>query len=273
MNCFILSDNRSFLHLNENDVSYTCYTEHGLCVYLETERHRLLLDTGSSDLFLRNAERLNLNLSKVDYVFISHGHKDHLGGLESFLKINKTAKVIMSPKILGSKYYSERGALHSITCDSSYVGYSDQFIFIEENRVVDSDLHVITQFAHPYPMPKANHLLKVKRNGVEGLFPDDFVHEMALYIDGLLYVGCAHNGLLNIMNASPQPLHCVLGGFHLLDGFETLEELEAIAEDLMENYPDCGLITGHCTGSEVLHLLRQTCCDIMLFHSMQHIHL
>ena len=57
-------------------------TEHGLSVFLETERHRILLDTGASDMLIRNAERTGIDLSTVDYVFISHGHSDHAGGLK-----------------------------------------------------------------------------------------------------------------------------------------------------------------------------------------------
>ena len=61
----VLSDNRS----NDSRLS----TEHGLSVLLQTEQHRILLDTGASDVFIRNAERLDIDLSDVDYVFISHG--------------------------------------------------------------------------------------------------------------------------------------------------------------------------------------------------------
>ena len=56
-------------------------TEHGLSILLETEKHSILLDTGASDAFIRNAERLGKDLSTVDYVFVSHGHSDHAGGL------------------------------------------------------------------------------------------------------------------------------------------------------------------------------------------------
>lgn len=52
----------------------TFETEHGLSILLETERLSILLDTGASDLLMRNAERLGKDLSRVDYVFISHGH-------------------------------------------------------------------------------------------------------------------------------------------------------------------------------------------------------
>ena len=60
----ILSDNRT------NDCQLQ--TEHGLSVLLETDKHRILLDTGASDVFIRNATHLGIDLSTVDYVFILH---------------------------------------------------------------------------------------------------------------------------------------------------------------------------------------------------------
>ena len=71
----------------------TIETEHGLSILLETEKHSILLDTGASDMLIRNAERLGKDLSRVDYVFISHGHSDHAGGLKHFMQINKKAKI------------------------------------------------------------------------------------------------------------------------------------------------------------------------------------
>ena len=55
---------------------------------------------------------------------------------------------------------------------------------------------------------------------------DDFRHELALYVDGLLFTGCAHSGLKNILAACPWLVHTVVGGFHLLDGQELTEQRE-----------------------------------------------
>ena len=66
MKWVVLVDNRT------NDP--VLQTEHGLSILLETGHHRILLDTGAGDMFIHNAERLGIDLTTVDYVFVSHGH-------------------------------------------------------------------------------------------------------------------------------------------------------------------------------------------------------
>jgi 7,8-dihydropterin-6-yl-methyl-4-(beta-D-ribofuranosyl)aminobenzene 5'-phosphate synthase len=80
-------------------------------------------------------------------------------------------------------------------------------------------------------------------------------------VDGLLYTGCAHNGLENILEACPWPVGTVIGGFHLLDSngmhsFEAEEELTALAERLVACYPQVSFLTGHCTGKEAFRILQ-----------------
>ena len=105
----VLSDNRT--------IDPTFETEHGLSILLETKKHSILLDTGASDVLIRNAERLGKDLSRVDYVFVSHGHSDHAGGLKHFMEINKKAKVIVSLDAISGQFYSKRSYLHSITTE------------------------------------------------------------------------------------------------------------------------------------------------------------
>ena len=70
--------------------------EHGLSLYIETNKHNIIFDMGQSDLFLKNAGKLGINLENVDIAILSHGHYDHSGGLGAFLELNKIAPVYLS---------------------------------------------------------------------------------------------------------------------------------------------------------------------------------
>ena len=242
----ILSDNRS----SDSRLS----TEHGLSILLETERHKILLDTGASDVFIKNAEHLGIDLSDVDYVFISHGHSDHAGGLRYFLEYNRQAQVIVSPDAMSGKFFSKRGDLHSITTEWPEID-DDRLILIDQTCEIAEGLHAIAHIPQIHPMPKGNQKLYVQdANG--DYIHDDFRHELALYADGLLFTGCAHSGLENILAACPWHVHTVVGGFHLLDGQETDEELVALTHRLKANYPETRFYTSHCTGDNVFDVMK-----------------
>lgn len=232
----------------------TLQTEHGLSIFLETERYRILLDTGASDIFIRNAERLGIDLSTVDYVFISHGHSDHAGGLKHFIVINKKAKIIVSPDALNGKFFSKRRCLHSITTAWPEIP-SERLLPIEQSGWIADDLYVIARIPQVHPIPKGNQYL-FAQNADGTYIPDDFRHELALYTDGLLFTGCAHSGLENILAATPLPVNEVVGGFHLLDGHESEDELRELAYRLTDSYPQTHFHTSHCTGDDVFATLK-----------------
>ena len=242
----VLSDNRS----SDSHLS----TEHGLSILLETEQHKILLDTGASDLFIRNAGQLGIDLSDVDYVFISHGHSDHAGGLRYFLEHNQKAQVIVSPDAMNGQFFSKRGNLHSITTEWSEID-KDRLVLIDHTCEIAEGIHAIAHIPQIHSMPKGNQNLYVQdANG--DYIHDDFRHELALYADGLLFTGCAHSGLENILAACPWPVHTVVGGFHLLDGQETEEELAALTQRLKERYSETRFYISHCTGDHVFEVMK-----------------
>ncbi len=65
---------------------------------IEIQGDRILFDTGASDLFIRNARLLHIDLQKVDYLILSHGHSDHTGGLRYFLELNTQAPLSVNVK-------------------------------------------------------------------------------------------------------------------------------------------------------------------------------
>ena len=257
----VLSDNRT-----QNP---SLETEHGLSILLETDKHCILLDTGASDVFIRNAERLRVgasagmkmgtDLSTVDYVFISHGHSDHAGGLKHLMEINDKAKIIVSPDALKGRFFSKRRYLHSITTEWPNIP-QERLLTIEHSESIDNDIFILAHIPQIHSMPEGNQYLFVE-NSDGSYVNDDFRHELALYTDGLLFTGCAHSGLENILAACPWPVHTVIGGFHLLDGQETEEELAALAQRLKAKYPETLFYTSHCTGDSVFANLHQVMGD------------
>jgi 7,8-dihydropterin-6-yl-methyl-4-(beta-D-ribofuranosyl)aminobenzene 5'-phosphate synthase len=226
-------------------------SEHGLSIYLESASVKYLLDTGASDLFIHNAEVLGIDFAEVDYCLISHGHNDHIGGLQAFLEINKKAKVILSADIPGAEYMSIRRYPHSITGHVDFEKFQDRFIFIKKNTIINH-IHIYASIPQKYAVPLGNKNLFIRK--FEGEYVSDtFHHELVFLIDDILFTGCAHNGILNILEAIQEPVKISLGGFHLLDShldqhYETNDQLLCVSQSLAEKYPYVDFYTGHCTG-------------------------
>ncbi len=253
MTLTVLSDNRS-----SDSVCYPA--EHGLSILLEAERHTILLDTGASDLLVQNAQRLGKDLSLADYVFLSHGHADHAGGLSAFLSVNSKASILVSPDALSRRFFSKRNRLHSITAQWPLNEMEGRTKWVTGTMELEEDIHIIARIPQLSPMPKGNANLYVE-TADGNLVRDDFRHEIALYDQGLLFTGCAHSGLLNILQACPWPLHTVVGGFHLLDSqphssCEEPAELLQLAQHLQKDYPSTTFYTSHCTGDQAFQTLK-----------------
>ena len=186
------------------------------------------------------AEITPLIIGDVGYVFISHGHSDHAGGLRYFLEHNQNAQVIVSPDAMSGKFFSKRGNLHSITTEWPEIG-EDRLVLIDQTCEILEGLHVIAHIPQKHPMPKGNQNLYIQ-DADGNYIHDDF--------------RCAHSGLENILAACPWPVHTVVGGFHLLDGQETDDEIKALAQRLKAMYPETQFYTSHCTGDHVFEVMK-----------------
>lgn len=220
--------------------------EHGLSLFIETVNHKILFDMGQTDIFIRNAMRLGVELASADIAVLSHGHYDHGGGLMKFFEINNTAQVYISPNAFGEHY----------NASAKYIGLdkriadSGRLVYVEDTTVIDDELTLepCTGRAGVYPLEPFG--LCVKRGGI--MLAEDFCHEHYLTVNEagrrVLFSGCSHRGILNISEwFKPDVL---VGGFHLNkvpaegDGSDALDD---IAAKLMRY--DTEYFTGHCTGA------------------------
>ena len=238
-----------------------CGFEHGLCFYIETEHHKLLMDTGQSDLFIRNAEKLGVDLTKVDTVVLSHGHYDHGGGILPFTKINPDAKIYVQASAFGG-YYSmdSKGEPHYIGLEEGIKELPQVVKIDAEDGIyrIDDELSLFTGIGSEYPIPSANQRLMKKTEG--GMVQDDFGHEQCLVIKegskSVLLSGCAHHGILNIL-ARYRELYggdpdVVISGFHMMKrhGYSD-EDITMIIDTALElRKLHTVFYTGHCTGVE-----------------------
>jgi 7,8-dihydropterin-6-yl-methyl-4-(beta-D-ribofuranosyl)aminobenzene 5'-phosphate synthase len=259
MKIVVLSDNRT------TDPQFE--SEHGLSVYLETKDYKCLLDTGASVVFIRNAEKLGIDLTEVNYVFISHGHADHMGGLPAFLKLNKKAKIILSKNVLNQRYFSERLGFQDISTLIDVNQYPDRFIFVDQETHIEKDIRVFSCQSDTYLKPIGNKtLFKSAGNDLE---KDDFNHEVIVTFGDdelVVFTGCGHNGLLNILKTIKDKMsghiRYVIGGFHLLDSkgsviYESDTEIKELGIILKNDYPLTDFITGHCTGDLAFESLKK----------------
>lgn len=228
--------------------------EHGLSLYLETERHRILFDMGQTERFAENARLLSVDLSQVDLAVLSHGHYDHGGGLERFLRENSTAPVYLREDAFGAYY---NGKEKYIGLDQR-LKHSPRLIPTGDRLVIDETLCLYSCNDRVPALPVESRGLTEKQAQI--FRPDPFTHEQYLLLqeDGrrILLSGCSHKGVLNLLQwFSP---HIFIGGFHFkscaLHG-EDRAFLEAAAEQMLAG--STRYYTCHCTGTEQYEFLKQ----------------
>lgn len=214
--------------LENNKLNNNFYEKHGLSLYIETNNHKILFDAGDNLLF-ENAKKLNIDLSLVDIIVISHGHYDHTNGLNKMLEINKIAKVYILKSAL-NKYYK-------ISNDNSnkYIGinnellsnidsYKNRFVFTFDGYEIDKGLTLYSNFKQIYLNSISNNNLYVLNDSQ--YYYDTFDHEQVLLIsennnsinNNVLFGGCCHNGILNVINKLKHlNINYCISGFHFKD--------------------------------------------------------
>ncbi|HEY7745669.1 MAG TPA: MBL fold metallo-hydrolase [Desulfuromonadales bacterium] len=244
--------------LCENSVSRPNGTigEHGFACFVETTSGVLLFDTGTGAGILHNAQVLGRNLAPVQTVILSHGHYDHTGGLPDVLSRTGPVDVIAHPGIVAERYWvgeHEQRAIGIHFARPHLESLGARFDLRRQYSEIVPGVHFSGEIPRVTPFETGDpHLMAACSGG--GPVPDVFPDDASLIIEtakGLvLLLGCAHAGLVNILQLVREKtgfthFHAVLGGTHLAPASDeqfagTVRALRAFGVERIG--------VSHCTG-------------------------
>jgi len=197
----------------------------GFAAIIQGLEKTILFDTGTKeDVFLNNVKALDVDLKKVDLVFISHEHADHTGGLQAFLKI-KSGLPVYVPAGSGQPFQ-----------DALKKG-GGQVVAVKDPITLFPGVSSIGDVGKAIP-------------------------EQALIFDtpkGLILVtGCAHPGIVMMVEKAKElgkkDVWMVLGGFHLV------QTPPAEVEKIIARFKELGVKrvgATHCTGAPAIEMFRK----------------
>jgi 7,8-dihydropterin-6-yl-methyl-4-(beta-D-ribofuranosyl)aminobenzene 5'-phosphate synthase len=240
----------------------------GYASLVEYGGKRILFDSGNNpELLAQNAKAKSVDLSKLDFVVMSHRHGDHMGGLAYLMKVNPNVKIFAPKEGFGvyggdlpSSFYRKDPSLPSeqryyggappevMRFGSAWPGANLQLV--DKTVEIASDIYLIS-------------LVSDKPGTVE-------LHELSLAIkspDGMvLVVGCSHPGVDKIVEAASAidpRIHLIAGGFHLVVASDA--DIQKIVTSLHDAFHVQYIAPGHCTGEPAFTALKKAFGDRYLF--------
>jgi 7,8-dihydropterin-6-yl-methyl-4-(beta-D-ribofuranosyl)aminobenzene 5'-phosphate synthase len=240
----------------------------GYAALVEYGGKRILFDTGNNpDILAQNAKAEGVDLSKIDFVVMSHRHGDHMGGLSYVLNVNSTATVYAPKEGFGVYGASLPGTFYrkdpSLPAEQRYYNGTPpeimrlgsawpgaHFQLVDKNMDIAPDIHLLT-------------LVSDKPGTLE-------LRELSLAIntpDGVIVVvGCSHPGIDKIVEwakgINPR-IRLVAGGFHLVIAADP--EIEKIVTALHDQFKVEYIAPGHCTGEPAFSALKKAFGDHYIY--------
>lgn len=240
----------------------------GYAALVEYGGKRILFDTGNNPSILeRNTKAKHIDLTKLDFVVMSHRHGDHMGGLSYLLRVNPMVRIYAPKEGFGvygadlpSTFYrkdtslpAEQRYYHGAPPEVMRFGSAwpgANFELVDKNTEIAPDIHLVTLVSE---MPGTLELreLSLAINTPHGM---------------VIVVGCSHPGVDKIVAAAATinpRIHLIAGGFHLVTANDA--DIERIVTALRDTFKVEYVAPGHCTGEPAFAALRKAFGDGHLY--------
>jgi 7,8-dihydropterin-6-yl-methyl-4-(beta-D-ribofuranosyl)aminobenzene 5'-phosphate synthase len=241
----------------------------GYAALVEINGKRILFDTGDDPaIFAKNVKAKGIDLTKLDFVVLSHRHGDHVSGVSYLLSVNPKVKIYAPKDGLGgifgsdvtSKFYRKDEALPA---ERRYYNGTPPEIIKLGTVFSGANIQLIDKTTELVPGITLIALVSVVPGTKE-------MKELSLAIDTadgiVLIVGCSHPGIEGIVAEAAKinpHIHFIAGGFHLVAAQDPA--IEKIAATLHDTYRVDYIAPGHCTGEPTFAALQKTFGDHYLY--------
>lgn len=274
LECLPLTYSSQITIFIDNQASLPLQKEHGFSLLLTIKDKNILFDTGASDKFIQNAKLLNIDLTKISTLIISHGHYDHTGGLASLLKLCPNLSIFLHPNSLIPRY-----SFDPKTEKFKNIGISSKnkkILINEETKLIwNNSPHLILRgvgitgfIPRDFPVLTYDNFYEDLKKTRIDIIPD----EQALWVNTkdkiIIITGCCHAGIANTINyilkltkANKKEI-ILIGGFHL--SHYTPADIQKLYLKLKEfNFKK--IVACHCTGRNSFLELKKYFGDKIIF--------
>ena len=248
---------------------YDYLGEWGFSAIIESDGHKILFDTGSGEnTVIENADSLNIDLSQIYHVFVSHNHLDHTGGLISLRKklmtVNPNAmKFVHVGKGIFSERLSEGKNVNGFTYHKDILeSLGVEFIYHEKPEEIFPNIWttgIVPRIHNEKNWSGYREIIEGDKV-VEDNIPED--QSIVINTDkGLVLVsGCGHAGIVNTLKHTDDmfqkssDISVAIGGFHLFN--KTDKDIKWTSKQI-KKYGVKEFVGAHCTGIDAVYSLRK----------------
>jgi 7,8-dihydropterin-6-yl-methyl-4-(beta-D-ribofuranosyl)aminobenzene 5'-phosphate synthase len=179
---------------------------------------RLLFDVGANlEILLFNIRKASLNINSIDLVFLSHEHRDHVGGIDILHMLGDVEVFI--PKSFSNRFKRRLRSFENVVLKE-----------IDKSEEIFEGFYTTGELGNT---TKEHSLITETDKGL------------------VIFTGCSHPGLVNILNVARKrgTIYGVIGGFHDFNKIEILKDISYIVpchctarkKEILYRYPDKSL--------------------------------